>query len=143
MPKIRVIFLAGVSYKPMFFQIHRRLFSDPITKLRLKSFKDLRTVTKITAKERALPIRMDRVLFARMTFNWTVPSNRHENNMFSNFPWIHFLGLFHGFPRKTNKAKLAEHMERGITLHVQDRFPVNCTSIYDGATVLQKLRLPP
>ena len=61
--------------------------------------------------------------------------------MFSNFPWVHFLCLFHGFPRKTDKAKLAEHMERGVIL--QDRFPVNCTSIYDGAAVLQKLRLSP
>ena len=39
---------------------------DPITKLRLRYFKDLRTATKVTAKERALPFQIDRALFARM-----------------------------------------------------------------------------
>ena len=54
-------------------------------------------------------------------------------------PWS--LADPYGFHRKTNKANLAEHMERGVPL--QNRFPVNCTSIYDGMAVLQKLRLPP
>ena len=54
-------------------------------------------------------------------------------------PWS--LAYPYGFPRKTDETKLAEHMERGVPL--QDRFPVNWTSIYDGMAVLQKLRLPP
>ena len=55
-------------------------------------------------------------------------------------PWS--LADPYDFPRKTDKAKLAEHVEMGVPL--QDRFPVNCTSIYDGMAVLQKLiRLPP
>ena len=117
-------------------------FFDPITKKRLKSFKDLRTVTKVTAKERALPLQMDRALFARMALIGQfrqIDMRTVFKFLLNPLPWS--LADLYGFPRKTDKAKLAEHVERGVPL--QDRFPVNCTSIYDGMAVLQKLRHPP
>ena len=107
-------------------------FFGPITKLRLKSFKDLRIVTKVTAKERALPLQMDRALFARMA----LIGQFRQIDMRTVFkfplgplPWS--LADPYGFPHKTDKGKLTEHVERGVPL--QDRFPVNCISIYAEA----------
>lgn len=41
-------------------------FFDPLRKMKLKSFKDLKTITKIRTKDLVLPLQMDRALFARM-----------------------------------------------------------------------------
>ena len=41
-------------------------FFDPLKKLKLKSFKELKTVTKVRAKDVVLPIRLDREVFRRM-----------------------------------------------------------------------------
>lgn len=41
-------------------------FFDLLNKLMLKSFKDLKTVIKIRAKNSVFPIRLDRDIFARM-----------------------------------------------------------------------------
>ena len=41
-------------------------FSDPMTKLRLKSFNNLRTTVKFQSKAKAMNLQMDRSLFAHM-----------------------------------------------------------------------------
>ena len=41
-------------------------FFDPLRKMKLKSFKDLKTITKIRIKDLVLPLQMDRALFVRM-----------------------------------------------------------------------------
>ena len=41
-------------------------FFDPSRKMKLKSFKNLKTITKIRTKDLVLPLQMDRVLIARM-----------------------------------------------------------------------------
>ena len=41
-------------------------YFDPLRKMKLKSFKDLKTTTKVRTKDLVLPLRMDRALFGRM-----------------------------------------------------------------------------
>ena len=41
-------------------------YFDPLKKQKLKTFKDLKAVSKISIKDRVLPLQMDRTLFARM-----------------------------------------------------------------------------
>ena len=41
-------------------------FFDPLRKMKLKSFKDLKTITKIRTKDLVLSLQMDRALFAQM-----------------------------------------------------------------------------
>ena len=41
-------------------------YFDPLKKKKLKTFKDLKTISKISIKDRVLPLQMDRTLFARM-----------------------------------------------------------------------------
>ena len=42
---------------------------DPLRKMKLKSLKDLKTITKIRTKDLLLPLKMDRALFARMALH--------------------------------------------------------------------------
>ena len=53
-------------------------------------------------------------------------------------PWS--LADPYGLPRKSNKAKLSQQLERGIT--ATEKYPENATSIFDGMAVLQKLKIP-
>ena len=82
-------------------------------RIELKSFKDFRTVTKVTAKKSAgaLPLQMNQALFARMA----LIGQFRQIDMRTVFklplgplPWS---PLVYRFLRKTDKAKLAEHME--------------------------------
>ena len=46
-----------------------------------------------------------------------------------------------GLPRKTNKAKLAQQLENKVV--IEDSYPHDTKSIYDGMAVLQKFKPPP
>jgi len=41
-------------------------FLDPLRKIKLRSFKDLKTIAEIRTKDLVLPLQMDQALFARM-----------------------------------------------------------------------------
>ena len=53
-------------------------------------------------------------------------------------PWS--LSDPYGLPRKISKAKLSQQLKRRIT--VNEKYPENATSIFDGMAVLQKLKIP-
>ena len=116
-------------------------YFDLLKKAKLKSFKDLKAVCKVRNKDLVLPLRMDRDVFARMA----LLGQFHQIDMkvfftypLGAFPWS--LADPHGLPRKTSKAKLAQQLERRIT--VTEKYPENATSIFDGMAVLQKLKIP-
>ena len=54
-------------------------------------------------------------------------------------PWA--LADPYGLPRKTNKAKLAQQLENKVV--IEDSYPHDTKSIYDGMAVLQKFKPPP
>ena len=85
---------------------------------------------------------MDRTLFARMAFLGQfcqIDLKKVFTFPLGPLPWS--LADAHGFPRKTNKVKLAEQLETGVAPEVL--FPENSTSIFDGMAILQKLIPPP
>lgn len=53
-------------------------------------------------------------------------------------PWS--LADPYGLPQKTGKAKLAQQLERHIT--VTEKYPENTTSSFNGMAVRQKLKIP-
>ena len=116
-------------------------YFDPLKKVKLKSFKDLKAVRKVHNKNLVLPLRMARDVFARMALLeqfrqidvkvlFTYP--------LGPLPWS--LADPYGLPRKSNKAKLSQQLERGIT--ATEKYPENATSIFDGMALLQKLKIP-
>ena len=116
-------------------------FFDPLKKLKLKSFKDLKAVAKIRIKDAVLPIRLDRDVFARMA----LISQFRKIDMRLVFsyplgplPWA--LADPYGMPRKTNKAKLAQQLEKQVEL--THSYPRDATSVYDGMAELQSFKPP-
>ena len=90
-------------------------FFDPLKKLKLKSFKDLKTVIKIRTKDTVVPIRLDRDVFARMALIGQfrkIDMRLVFTYPLGPLPWA--LADPYGLPRKTNKAKLAQHLENKL-----------------------------
>ena len=88
-------------------------FYDPMTKQRLKSFKNLRTTVKVQSKAKVIPLQMDRSLFARMAL--LSQFRKIDMKMIFTYPlgplpW--FLADPYGSSRKTNKAILANNLRR-------------------------------
>ena len=116
-------------------------YFDPLRKMKLKSFKDLKITTKVRTRDLVLPLRMDRALFGRMA----LLGQFRKIDMKTVFtfplgplPWS--LADPYGLPRKTNKAKLSQQLERNTD--VAEKFSDNATSIFDGMAVLQKFKPP-
>ena len=90
---------------------------DPLKKIKLKSFKDLKAVSKVHNKDLVLPLRMDRSLFARMA-----PLGQFRlidiklvfNYPLGPLPWS--LADPCGLLRKTAKAKLSQQPQQRITV---------------------------
>ena len=117
-------------------------FFDPLKKLKLKSFKDLKAVTKVRAKDVMLPIRLDREVFARMALLGQfrkIDMRLVFTYPLGPLPWA--LADPYGLPRKTSKAKLAQQLEKQVV--ITDSYPNDATSIYDGMAELQKFKPPP
>ena len=116
-------------------------FFDPLRKMKLKSFKDLKTITKIRTKDLVVSLQIDRALFARMA----LLGQFRKIDMKTVFtfplgplPWS--LADPCGLPPKTNKSKISQQLERRI--EVTERYPENATTIFDGMAVLQKFKPP-
>ncbi|CAB3994853.1 Hypothetical predicted protein [Paramuricea clavata] len=117
-------------------------FFDPLTKLKLKSFKNLKAVKKVRSKDDVIPIKLDRDVFARMALLGQF--RKIDMRLVFTYPlgplaWA--LADPYGLPRKTDKAKLAQQLEKQLV--VKDCYPLDATSIYDGMAVLQKFKPPP
>ena len=83
------------------------IFFDPLKKLKLKSFKNLKAVTKLRSKDAVIPIKLDRDVFARMALLGQfrkIDMRLVFKYPLGPLPWA--LADPYGLPRKTNKAKL-------------------------------------
>ena len=117
-------------------------FFDPLKKLKLKSFKNLKAVTKLRAKDAVIPIKLDRDVFARMALLGQfrkIDMRLVFTYPLGPLPWA--LADPYGLPRKTNKAKLAQQLENKVV--TEESYPHDATSIHDGMAVLQKFKPPP
>lgn len=110
-------------------------FFDLLNKLMLKSFKDLKTVIKIRAKNSVFPIRLDRDIFARMA----LIGQFRKIDM-----WLVFIFPLGPLPRALADpygpriAKLAEQLEKRVVF--KDSYLHGATTIYDGMAELQKFK---
>ena len=117
-------------------------FFDSLKKLKLKSFKNLKAVTKLRAKDAVIPIKLDRDIFARIALLGQfckIDMRLVFTYLFVPLPWV--LADPYGLPRKTNKAKLAQQLENKVV--TKESYPHDATSIHDGMAVLQKFKPPP
>lgn len=92
-------------------------FFDPLKKNSLKTFKDMKKVTKVRSKDLAVPLKMDRNLFARMALLGQV--RKIDLKLVFTFPlgplpWS--LSNPYGLPRKTNKAQLLHLLEKDVSI---------------------------
>ena len=109
--------------------------------MKLKSFKDLKTITKIRTKDLVLFQQMDRALFPRMALLGQF--RKIDMKTVFAFPLIPLswsLADAYGVPRKTTKSKISQQLERRIG--VTKRYLENATTIFDGMAVLQKFKPP-
>ncbi|CAB4024190.1 Hypothetical predicted protein [Paramuricea clavata] len=100
-------------------------FFDPLTKLKPKSFKNLKAVTKVRSKDAVIPIKLDRDVFAWMALLGQF--RKIDMPLVFKYPFgplPRALADPYGLPRKTNN-------------------PLDATSFYDGMAVLQKFKPPP
>ena len=111
-------------------------------KVKLRPFKNLKTTVKVQSNVNVIPLQMDRSLFPRMAL--LSQFRKIDMKMVFTYPlaplpWS--LAYPYGSPRKTNKATLAQQLEKNIK--ITERYPENATSIYDGMALLQKFKPPP
>ena len=116
-------------------------FFDPLPKSKMKTFKDLKKVVKVNVKDRLIPLKMDRNLFARMALAGQfrkIDLKTVFTYPLGAMPWS--LADAFGLIRKTNKSQLAKKLENNIL--IAERYPTNASNIYDGMALLQRLKLP-
>ena len=116
-------------------------FFDPLPKSKYKTFKDLKKVVKVSAKDRVLPLKMDRTLFARMALSGQFRKIDLKTVFMyplGPLPWS--LADAYGLLRKTNKAQLFKKLEKNVP--ALERHPTNVSNVYDTMAILQKLKLP-
>ena len=73
-------------------------------KMKLKSFKDLKTMTKMRTKDLVIPLQMDRALFAPMALLGQFPKIEMKTSFGS-------LADPSGLPRMTNQSKISQQLE--------------------------------
>lgn len=108
--------------------------------MKLKSFKDLKTITKIRTKDLVLPLQMDRALFAQMALLGQfrkIDIKTVFTFPLGPLPWS--LADPYGLLRKKNKSRISQQLERRI--EVTERYAENATSIFDGMAFLRSSSL--
>ena len=110
-------------------------FFGKLKKLKLKS------VTRVRTKDAVLPICLDQAIFIRMTLIGQL--RKIDMRTVFSFPlgplqWA--LADPYGFPRKTNKASLAQQLEKGV--YATRTYPENAATIFNAMAVLQKFKPP-
>lgn len=114
-------------------------FYDPIRRLSLKTFHDLKMKETVKFKEKSLTIAAERSIFARMLI---IAKCRPEISLkhvlsFSLGPIPWSLGLPDGGLVKTVKSKLLGTIESSASI-VTHEFPRTSAMIYDGMVIFQQ-----
>ena len=116
-------------------------FFDPLKQVNLQTFKHLKKVVKVSARNSLIPLKMDRNLFARMALIGQfrkIDLKEVFKYPLGPLPWS--LANAYGLPRKTNEAKLMQLLEKGKA--AVERYPENACSICDGMALLQRFQPP-
>ena len=115
---------------------------DPLQKSKMKTFKDLKKVVKANVKDRMVPLKIDRNLFARMALAGQFTRKIDLKTVFPYslvaVPWSPADAF--GLIRKTNKSQLAQLLQKNIP--ILKRYPANACNIYGGMALLQRLKIP-
>ena len=96
---------------------------------------------KVNAKGLLVPLKMDKNLYARTALIGQfrkIDLNDVFRYPLGPLPWS--LADAYVLPRKTNKAKLLQLLEKGTP--VAETYPQNACSIYDGMSIVRKFQLP-
>ena len=110
-------------------------------KTNLQTFKSLKKVMKVNAKDLLVPLKMDKNLFARMAVIGQFRKiDLKDVFRYSLGPLAWSLADAYALQRKTNKAKLLQLLERATPM--TETYPQNACSIYDGMSILQKFQPP-
>ena len=115
-------------------------FHDPMKLKKLKTFSSLSKKRNVKAHGRTMILKADRSLFGRIIIlgqKRKIEVRELLHYSLGPLPWA--LATPEGFPRKTNKAALASHLQKDI--HLADSLLRNSTIIIDGMSLVQKLNV--
>jgi len=116
----------------------KKKFHDKIKLKKLKTFTSLCNKKKVKTDGRTMILKADRSLFGRIIIlgqNRKIEIRELLQYSLGPMPWS--LATPEGLPRKTNKATLANHLQKDVQL--ADSLPRNSASIIDGMSLVQKL----
>ena len=114
-------------------------FFDTLEKSKLKTFSSLKKTVTVKSKDRLIPMKLDKDLFARITL--LSQFRKIDLQLVFKYPlgplpWS--ISDAFGMPRKTNKATLLHRIEKeGVQ---PERYTSNGAAVYDGMAVLQKFQ---
>ena len=116
----------------------KKQFHDPMRKTRLKTFSTIERKKHVQISGNAAIWKADRSVFGRMI----VIAQSRQLNMRAIFvhpldpiPWA--LATLEGFPRKTSKAVLAHHLQKGVAL--AKCIPDKYVTVIGGLSLVQKV----
>jgi hypothetical protein len=113
-------------------------FDNRLQKLKLKTFSDVKKSRKVKASNKAIILKADHKVFGHMVL---VAANRNLDmkevlqHPLGPLPWA--LAKCDGTMRKTNKAALAQHLEKRVT--PADTTPGPLVCIINGMSLLHKV----
>ena len=116
----------------------KKKFHDPMKLKKLKTFTSLTKKKAVTTQGRTMILKADRSLFGRMIISGQsrkIEVKEMLQHSLGPMPWS--LATAEGYPRKTNKAALAAHLQKNVQL--ADRPPNNSATIIDGMSLVQKV----
>ena len=113
-------------------------FHDPLKLNKLKTFSSLAKQKTVNSNGRALILKADRSLFGRMMIigqSRKIEVRELLWHSLGPLPWA--LATPEDFPRKTNKAHFASHLQEDVQLAEQLR--QHSATVIDGMSLVQKI----
>ena len=118
----------------------KRDFYDPISRMKLKTFANMKRSVKVATKNKLVVVKADRNLFSRIALI-SQSRNLRLADVFSfplgPFPWS--LAGSAGELKKTNKSALLHGLEKGVL--PCDSYPDNSCTILDGMALVQRAKV--
>ncbi len=114
-------------------------FHDILPANKLKTFSNLCKKKAVKSSGRMIILKADRTLFGRIIVMAQGRSLKMEDILshpLGPLPWA--LSTSDGLLRKTNKASLATHLQKGMA--VAEEHLENCASIVDGMNLVQRVK---
>ena len=115
-------------------------FHDPLKLNKLKTFASLAKQKTVNSNGRALILKADRSLFGRMMIigqSRKIEVRELLWHSLGPLPWA--LATPEDFPRKTNKAHFASHLQEDVQL--AEQLPQHSATVIDGMSLVQKINI--